>query len=702
MPIERTIDHDNRIVTTRCVGRMTSDDIQVDQRMFWAQDWVAGYGELFDMRGADVSALVADRSRYAAVVASDEVTDLVPVAMLHDGSDEAQRALSDRYVAGRRAMSSDPACEEFDDVRAAQAWLRSRLHGRGADGGGGDTPAITPEKDLRAFLDRAETSEEAMRASVAATRSILNSAHDAVLGVDVEGRCMFANRRLHELLGADIGSLVGRPVHDTLHRHLVGVNDVDAGAGSDCKFCATPPESGVANFYNEVIRTAGDTFRDIDYESFTIETGAPHSGTIVTLTDITERRVIERRYATLVATLPVGIFTTDASGTVRFANDRFFELLGRREAHVVGAPVVGFVSSEDADLVRRTFDQASVGGKPFAIEHRIELPTGDLRWVLCTGDVDRNRRGDPVGVNGIYADISDLKSTQDELRRLNETLEARIEVRTAELREANDELEASMERLRQTQGALIEREKMAALGALVAGLAHEINTPIGVSVGAASHLAAILAAYDRADGRGETTGKSTAKLRETMGESADLIVSNLARASDLIQRLKRVSVDRAYQDERRFSLCRNIDDTVGILRRQLDDAHVVVDVQCDDDLEIFGDPGVYAQMHTIIVTNALEHAFPDRDGGTIQIEASAGDDVIELVYRDDGVGVDDETRRQLFEPFFTTTRHSGGTGLGLHLLYLLVTTILHGEVKAENNDGLVLTVSVPMVDLRPG
>ncbi len=692
MPIERTIDHDTRIVTTRCTGRMTSDDIQVEQRMFWAQDWVAGYGELFDMRDADVSALVAERSRYAGVVSSNEATDLVPVAMLHDGTDEAQLALADRYMAGRRAMSQQPTCEQFDDPQAARAWLLSRLRERA---GATDSSVSDPSgQDLGTVLDRAETTEEAMRASVAATRSILNSAHDAVLGVDVEGRCMFANRRLHELLGAEVGSLVGRPVHDTLHRLMVGVDEMFGG--SDCKFCAPPPESGVAHFYNEVIRAAGDTYRDVDYESFAIETGAPYAGSIVTLSDITDRRVIERRYATLVATLPVGIFTTDRAGDVQFANDRFFELLGRPEPDVVGAPVTGFVPGGDADLVQRTFEHALDGGRSFAIEHRIQQPTGETRWVLCTGDVDRNRRGDPVGINGVYADIDDLKSAQDELRQLNETLETRIDARTAELREANDELERSMERLRQTQGALIEGEKMAALGALVAGLAHEINTPIGVSTGAASHLALALTEYERASGRGDVTGESTAKLRETMVESADLVVSNLARASELIQRLKRVSVDKSYQNERLFSLRRNIEDTIGILRRQLEAADVVVEVRCADDLQVFGDPGVYAQMHTIVVTNALEHAFGDRDGGTIRIEVAAGDDAIELVYRDDGVGVDDDTRRQLFEPFFTTTLHSGGTGLGLHLLYLLVTTTLRGQVVAENEGGLTLRVSIPL------
>ncbi len=126
MPIQRVIDHDSRIVTTRCEGVMTDTDIQVTQRTFWAQDWAAAYAELFDMRAADFSGIVGERSsRYAAVVASDKTANLVPVAMVFDPQNEAQTVIATRYVANRNAMSDEAACAAFEDTAAAEQWLRS-------------------------------------------------------------------------------------------------------------------------------------------------------------------------------------------------------------------------------------------------------------------------------------------------------------------------------------------------------------------------------------------------------------------------------------------------------------------------------------------------------------------------------------------------------------------------------------------------
>ncbi len=127
MPIRRTIDHAGKVVTTQCEGLMTTADIQVEQRLFWSQDWVADYGEIFDMRAADFRDVLAARSRYAPVVASNEAANLVPVAMVYDQSDETQSALATRYIEGRRALSGKSTCAGFNDISAAETWLRQRL-----------------------------------------------------------------------------------------------------------------------------------------------------------------------------------------------------------------------------------------------------------------------------------------------------------------------------------------------------------------------------------------------------------------------------------------------------------------------------------------------------------------------------------------------------------------------------------------------
>ena len=321
--------------------------------------------------------------------------------------------------------------------------------------------------------------------------------------------------------------------------------------------------------------------------------------------------------------------------------------------------------------------------------------------MLSSGDVDRDRAGEIVGINGIYTNVSELKLAQAQLQELNTTLESRIQQRTTELSAANEELRESMRQLQQTQTALIESEKMAALGNMVAGLAHEINTPIGISKGAASHLAAVVADYQARLQAPDETQEETLRLAHTLTESADLIQSNLTRAAQLVARFKRVSVDQSYADERRFKLLENINDVVAGFSRELAAHQVTVDVHCDDQLEIWGDPGCYSQMHTIVLNNALDHAFPDASAGaerTVTIEAATEAAGLKIVYRDNGSGVSDEVRRRLFEPFFTTRRHRGGTGLGLHILYLLVTKTLGGRVTCEGKrgSGLELRIELPL------
>ncbi len=127
MPIRRTIDHAGKVVTTRCEGVMTVADIQVEQRLFWSQDWVSGYGEIFDMRQADFSDVLAARSRYAPVVASSVATNQIPVAMVYDQADATQLALASRYIEGRKSLSEESTCEGFDNIGAAETWLRQRL-----------------------------------------------------------------------------------------------------------------------------------------------------------------------------------------------------------------------------------------------------------------------------------------------------------------------------------------------------------------------------------------------------------------------------------------------------------------------------------------------------------------------------------------------------------------------------------------------
>lgn len=601
----------------------------------------------------------------------------------------------------RTDATGDTSPHERPDIDPAHA-LSDVLAGAGTDSATAvaELERIGPlpegfeplRRSLIDHLQLLDATTAGIKASTAATRSILNSTQDAVFGVGHDGTCLFANDRVHDLLGVPAGALFGTLVHDTVHRRFVGIDRPDS-----CRFCDLS-DDGFVDLYNEVILAADDEPRDVDHHAFAVDSGQASTGWVVRLVDVTARRNVERRYEALVSTIPVGVYTTTRDGTVVFANDRLLEIIDSSRDELLGTPITRTVHPADVDRYRHTIGAAFDDDRAFVLEHRVVRPGGDTTWVLSTGDVDRGRRGEAIGINGVYADITELKAAQSELERLNRTLESRVAQRTAELTDANTELQRSMEQLRRTQHALVEGEKMAALGNLVAGLAHELNTPVGVSRGAASHLDATVTRLRRALDRNEGHDELR-RLADALHDAADLVVTNLDRSSDLVARFKRVSVDSTAREHRRFALRGNIVDAIANLRREFESDGINVYVDCDDDLEILGDPGTFTQMHTIVAANTLAHAFPTSFEGVrrFDVDVTVEGDSLTIDYRDNGVGADDDTRRQLFEPFFTTKRHKGGTGLGMHILYLLVTQHLGGSVTCRPNDprGLAVRVQLP-------
>lgn len=290
-------------------------------------------------------------------------------------------------------------------------------------------------------------------------------------------------------------------------------------------------------------------------------------------------------------------------------------------------------------------------------------------------------------------------SYEDEVCELNEFLEARVEQRTKELAAANKELTQALERLSQAQQHLIQSEKMASLGALVAGVAHEINTPVGIGVTAASHLEdktkAMLDEF-----RGGALKR--ASLEEYLGvcdESTHMILANLRRASDLIRSFKQVAVDRSTEEKRVFRLRAYLEQVLLSLRPQLKKTAIVVELECDAELEMDSYPGVWSQIVSNLVLNVLQHAFDPGQAGRVGISAVREPERLRFTFSDNGKGIAPEHLNLIFEPFFTTYRQKGGSGLGLSIVYNLVTQTMGGtiHVASEPGQGTVFSIMVPLV-----
>ncbi|HUO00150.1 MAG TPA: PAS domain S-box protein [Bradyrhizobium sp.] len=257
-----------------------------------------------------------------------------------------------------------------------------------------------------------------------------------------------------------------------------------------------------------------------------------------------------------------------------------------------------------------------------------------------------------------------------------------------EMRKARDAAEAALRNLRETQNSLIEAEKLAALGRLVAGVAHEVNNPVGISLTVASSLERKTATFTSEVERGDLRRSRLNDFLETSRDASSQLVANLNRAAELIQSFKQVAADRNYSDQRTFDLGDLTEQVVMSLRPGLRKHHLTLNVNCQPNLAMNSYPGPYGQVLTNLFLNSVAHAFPDGRPGMVDIQVrESGKENVEVVFSDNGCGMSIDVRRRAFDPFFTTRRDQGGTGLGLHIVYSIVTTRLGGRLDLDSEPG---------------
>jgi PAS domain S-box-containing protein len=268
-----------------------------------------------------------------------------------------------------------------------------------------------------------------------------------------------------------------------------------------------------------------------------------------------------------------------------------------------------------------------------------------------------------------------------------------------EVEKARHEAEVALERQKAMQNELVQAEKMVALGSLVAGVAHEINTPVGVTLASATHLESETRKADALYRSGEMTEEGLSDYFETARQATQMMTLNSQRASDLIQSFKQVAVDQTGGERRTFDLAAYLDEILLSLRPSLKKSDVGVSVGCVEGILVDGLPGALSQIMTNLIMNSLIHAFDVSTQGHIDIAARLFGEWIEIIYRDNGKGIPRELQGKVFEPFFTTRRGSGGSGLGLHLVYNIVYQTLKGTIilNSEPGNGVTFTLMFPRV-----
>ncbi len=294
----------------------------------------------------------------------------------------------------------------------------------------------------------------------------------------------------------------------------------------------------------------------------------------------------------------------------------------------------------------------------------------------------------------IGRDVTHRINAEYKLLKMNEDLESMVRERTASI-------EQQMKILKETQEQLIISEKMAVLGNLVAGVAHEINTPLGVGITASSALKAEADALLAHVKEESLTQRRFQEFLDFLGESARLIQSNLERAGEMVQSFKLVAVDQSSEMSRSIDLRDYLAEVIQSLYPQWKKHSVTV--EGDLRREILTVPGDWSQILTNLIVNSVKHGFKEiRGGGMILIRIYEDDGFIVLDYRDNGCGLTREQSERVFEPFFTTARGQGGTGLGMHIVYNLVTLKMKGTIQCLSMEvpGAAFHIRIPLDSRR--
>lgn len=307
-------------------------------------------------------------------------------------------------------------------------------------------------------------------------------------------------------------------------------------------------------------------------------------------------------------------------------------------------------------------------------------------------------------VTVLAINIRHRKRGEDEIRQLNIELENQVSDRTKALREANSALMQTLEDLQQTRSHLVETEKMALLGELVAGVAHEINTPVGNSITAISHLEAQTAEFTKKFSAGQMKRSDLQSFLESCNHVGKIILNNLERAAGLIRSFKKVAVDQLVEERRNFDLGEYTQDVLVSLKPQLKKTQHKVTLSCPDSIKVYWYPGAFWQIISNLLNNSLLHAYEQEDAGHITIDISCENGIVILQYADDGKGMTPEVQKKIFEPFFTTRRGTGGTGLGMHIVYNLVVFKMNGTIECDSKLGIgtVFTIKLPVAIQEKG
>lgn len=409
---------------------------------------------------------------------------------------------------------------------------------------------------------------------------------------------------------------------------------------------------------------------------------------VIIFLDTTKQRRVDQalresqeQFEAFMDVLPAGVFMKNEYNELKYSNEFYANNFKDHQLANISSLIIDF-ESRNSDIIN--YEQTVLIDGPLKTEEVFEGEDGNPHYYEVVRFIIK-RHGKLPYLGGIAIDITERKNRADEIKELNEKLEERVKVRTNELKMANDKLIQSISDLQLTQDQLVQSEKMAALGELVAGVAHEINTPVGVGVTAVSHLSEQFTGITNKFTEG-TLKKSELETFFSEGTNlTEVLTVNISKAAELIKGFKQVAVDQTSEEMRKFDIKEYFNEILISIKPQIRNKNITINIDCPDKLVVQSYPGALSQIITNLIFNSITHGFENSHDGEIVIIVTKKKKSVHLSYYDNGKGIPVEYHNKIYEPFFTTKRGSGGSGLGLNIVYNLVTQRLNGTISLDKD-----------------
>ncbi len=381
--------------------------------------------------------------------------------------------------------------------------------------------------------------------------------------------------------------------------------------------------------------------------------------------------------------ITVASFKSGVYVDVNPAWERFFQY---KKSEAIGKTSVDLGFWRDMRQRQGWIDRFSAEGRVSGYEVTFSMRDGTPRIFMLSSE--RFVFGQEDCVLTMSVDITERRRLEHDLTTLNATLEERVAKRTSELHTANQELSRTMETLQRATDELVQSEKLAALGSLVAGISHELNTPLGNALVTTSAMQDAISELTRAMAEGSLKKSAFDGFVERFRAGTELTARSVERAVNLVASFKQVSVDQASERRRQFDVAQVVTEVIDTMRPNLKHKPFTLRLEASAGIIMDSFPGPLGQVLINLVTNAMTHAFEGRSSGEILVEVKAPvGQRVQVSVSDDGCGISPEHLGQIFDPFFTTKLGHGGSGLGLSISHRIVTRLLGGHITVQSVAG---------------